>query len=63
MQKYIIGSDEKTAAIAKEANDKINEFLKVGDFEAADKAIDEALSSPNRPFVDEFLNQVETCAY
>lgn len=59
---YAIGSDKKTVQIAKEMNDKINQLLAVGNFEEADKMINDALSSPNQPFRAEFLNQVETCA-
>ena len=60
---YVIGSDKKTVQIAKQWNDKINELLTVGDFEEADRMVDEALSSPNQPFRHEFLHQVETCAF
>lgn len=63
MKNYSIGSDKKTVQIAKEMNDKINKLLAAGDFQEADKLIDQAMSSPNRPFFAEFLHQVETCAF
>jgi hypothetical protein len=59
---YTIGSDKKTVQIAKEMNDKINQLLAVGNFEEADKMINDALSSPNQSFRAEFLHQVETYA-
>lgn len=63
MKPYSIGSDAKTVAIAKAANEKINQLLTAGDFEGADNEIDKVMSSPNKPFIAEFLHQVETCAF
>lgn len=61
--KYIVGSDRKTAEQAKAINDKVNALLTDGDFVAAERLVDVALSSPNIPFRMEFLHQVETCAF
>jgi hypothetical protein len=56
---YIIGTDAKTAAIAKQMNTLVNAALKLGDFVQAEKLIDAALSTPNQPLRAEFLHLVE----
>jgi len=55
--KYIIGSDKKTVEIAAEWVARINAAMDSGNFTEAERLIETAMSSSNRPFLAEFAHQ------
>lgn len=55
MNPYIIGSDAKTAELAKALIDKIQCAIDAENFEEAEKLISIGCNAVNRPFRAEFL--------